>query len=161
MLVMAIAAAHAWFARHVKGYATAAPDDVDPLVVVEIFTAPAGWVPFDRPERELTGELVGELDGLGVRAVQVYGYGRRPEFGIVPATPSSPAYLADPPPPRVTRVSVSEAESVELVRRSGPAGQVVPLVFGPGLLAIDVTSPDASWALVELVKMRGIRPADG
>lgn len=160
MLVMALAAAHAYFARHVAGYARSSPDDLDPLVVVETFTAPAGWVPFDRPERELTGELVGELDTLGVRAVQVYAYGRRPEFGIAPATPSSPAYLTDPPPPRVTRVTVSEEESAELVRRSGPA-QPVPLVFGPGLLAIDVTSPDAGWALLELAKMRGIRPADG
>lgn len=51
---------------------------------------------------------------------------------------------------------MTEQETAALIKLTGPTGQLVPLVFGPGWAAIDTSSPYARWALVELARLRGL-----
>lgn len=53
-------------------------------------------------------------------------------------------------------VPITEDELTELITRSGPARQAVPLLWGIGRMAIDVESGEATWALQQLHDMRGI-----
>lgn len=47
-------------------------------------------------------------------------------------------------------VRLTEGELIELIERSGPAGQHVPAEFRGGDLRIDGLEPGAEWALDEL-----------
>lgn len=51
-------------------------------------------------------------------------------------------------------IPISEAESTTLLEKSGPAGQRVPLSFGPGGVALDDTNGGAAWAIKTLSELR-------